>query len=136
MWELQTRAALSPAAGLAIMRENVPQVVFLDISMPGVTGFEVLAFLRREPALAEVPVIIVTSDDQPETKVRALQNGAQGLIVKPVMPERQGDQRPPVGEGHRGAIEMRVRQMGFDNECDTCLLNVFAGKKRAIVEPA
>jgi CheY-like chemotaxis protein len=87
MWELQTRAALSPAAGLAIMRENVPQVVFLDISMPGLTGFEVLAFLRREPALAEVPVIIVTSDDQPETKVRALQKGAQGLIVKPVMPE-------------------------------------------------
>ncbi|PJH75985.1 MAG: hypothetical protein CO064_03680, partial [Anaerolineae bacterium CG_4_9_14_0_8_um_filter_58_9] len=45
------------------------------------------AFLRREPALAQVPVIIVTSDDQPETKVRALNNGAQGLIVKPVMPE-------------------------------------------------
>jgi len=98
MWELQTRAALSPAAGLAIMRENVPQVVFLDISMPGVTGFEVLAFLRREPALAEVPVIIVTSDDQPETKVRALQNGAQGLIVKPVMPE---------------VLETTLRQLGI-----------------------
>ena len=87
MWKLQTRAVLSPTAGLAIMKESVPRVVFLDISMPGVTGFEVLAFLRREPALAQVPVIIVTSDDQPETKVRALNNGAQGLIVKPVMPE-------------------------------------------------
>jgi len=98
MWKLQTRAALSPAAGLAIMKESIPQVVFLDISMPGVTGFEVLAFLRREPALAQVPVIIVTSDDQPETKVRALNNGAQGLIVKPVMPE---------------VLETALRQLGI-----------------------
>jgi CheY-like chemotaxis protein len=98
MCKLQTRAALSPAAGLAIMKESVPQVVFLDISMPGVTGFEVLAFLRREPALAEVPVIIVTSDDQPETKARALNSGAQGLIVKPVVPE---------------ALEAILRQLGL-----------------------
>lgn len=55
--------------------------------MPGVIGVEVLACLHREPALVEVPVIIVTSDDQPETKVRALQSEAQGLIVKPVMPQ-------------------------------------------------
>jgi len=87
LWSIPARIALSPAAGLAIMKESVPQVVFLDISMPGVTGFEVLAFLRREPDLAQVPVIIVTSDDQPETKARALREGAQGLIVKPVMSE-------------------------------------------------
>ena len=40
--------------------------------MPGVDGFEVLAYLRREPRLAGLPVIIVTSDDQPETAQRAL----------------------------------------------------------------
>jgi len=45
-----------------------------------------------------VPVIIVTSDDQPETKVRALNNGAQGLIVKPVMPE---------------VLETALRQLGI-----------------------
>ena len=72
---------------LAIMKESVHRFVFFDISMPGVTGFEALACLRRKPALAEVPVIIATSDDQPETKVHALQSGAQGLIVKPVMPQ-------------------------------------------------
>jgi len=87
MWKPQTRAALSPAAGLAIKKESVPRLVLLDISMPGVTSFEGLAFPRREPALAEVPAIIVASHDQPETKERALQNGSQGLIVRQVVPE-------------------------------------------------
>jgi CheY-like chemotaxis protein len=78
------RLALTPAAGLTLMQERVPRVVFLDLSMPGVTGFEVLAYLRRDPALLNVPVVIVTSDDQPETKKRALASGAQALLVKPV----------------------------------------------------
>ena len=55
--------------------------------MPGVTDFDVLPFPRREPALAVVPVIILTSDDQPETKERALLKRAQGFIVRLVVPE-------------------------------------------------
>ena len=53
--------------------------------MPGADGFEVLAYLRREPHLAKVPVIIVTSDDQPQTSKRAMDGGANEVIIKPVM---------------------------------------------------
>lgn len=77
--------ALSPSAGIAILQENIPQMIFLDINMPGVSGFEVLAYLRREPRLMQVSVLIVTSDDQPETARRALSEGAQAVIIKPVM---------------------------------------------------
>jgi PleD family two-component response regulator len=85
LWSLDARIALNPAAGMSILEAEIPQVIFLDINMPGVDGFEVLGFLKREPRLAGVPVIIVTSDDQPETELKALKNGASAVIIKPVM---------------------------------------------------
>ncbi len=53
--------------------------------MPGADGFEVLAYPRREPRLAKVPVIIDTSDDQPQTSKCAMDEGANAVIIKPVM---------------------------------------------------
>jgi twitching motility two-component system response regulator PilH len=83
----QARAAYGSSAGLAILREEVPDMVFLDINMPGVSGFEVLKFISREPRLAKVPVIVATSDDQKETREQALSQGARGFLVKPVSVE-------------------------------------------------
>jgi two-component system chemotaxis response regulator CheY len=51
--------------------------------MPGIDGFEVMAYLRREPRLAKVPMVVVTSDDQPETLARARKAGALDVIIKP-----------------------------------------------------
>ncbi|MFH2102700.1 MAG: response regulator [Chloroflexota bacterium] len=85
--DFNARSVLSPSAAMVVLTENVPKVVCLDINMPGVDGFEVLAYLRREPRLANVPVFIITSDDQPETEIRALQGGASAVIIKPVMPD-------------------------------------------------
>jgi CheY-like chemotaxis protein len=70
---------------MKILSEVTPNIVFLDINMPGANGFEVLAYLRREPRLVGVPVIIVTSDDQPETTQRAIAGGASAVVLKPVM---------------------------------------------------
>jgi CheY-like chemotaxis protein len=87
IWKLPTRMALNPSSALAILKDKVPLVVFLDINMPGVDGFEVLGFLKREPRLINVPVIVVTSDDQPETSRRAFNDGASAFVIKPVMVE-------------------------------------------------
>lgn len=85
IWDISARPAYGPSAGMKILSEVTPNIVFLDINMPGANGFEVLASLRREPRLAGVPVIIVTSDDQPETTQRALAGGASAVVLKPVM---------------------------------------------------
>ena len=85
IWDIKARLALGPSAAMAILGELTPNVVFLDINMPGVNGFEVLAYLKREPRLSGVPVIVVTSDDQPETARRAEKDGATSLVLKPVM---------------------------------------------------
>jgi CheY-like chemotaxis protein len=85
IWDINARAALGPGAAMKILGEETPDIVFLDINMPGVDGFEVLSYLRREPRLTGVPVIVVTSDDQPETAQHATAGGANAVVLKPVM---------------------------------------------------
>jgi CheY-like chemotaxis protein len=80
---VRARAAYGPRAALLMLSEALPDIIFLDINMPGVDGFEVLAYLRREPRLAKIPVVVVTSDDQPETANKARRTGALLTIIKP-----------------------------------------------------
>ena len=82
------RPAYGAGPAMSILGNATPRVVLLDINMPGVDGFEILAYLRREPRLAAMPVIVVTSDDQPETKQRARIGGAHAVLIKPVTLER------------------------------------------------
>lgn len=77
------RLAYGASPAISALSSITPRVVLLDINMPGVDGTEILAFLRREPRLAGVPVIIITSDDQPETRQRVMQGGAAAIIIKP-----------------------------------------------------
>jgi DNA-binding NarL/FixJ family response regulator len=51
--------------------------------MPGVNGTEILAYLRREPRLISIPVFVITSDDQPETRRKVMKLGATAMIIKP-----------------------------------------------------
>lgn len=71
-------------AALLSIRDKPPDIIFMDISMPGFDGFEVIGFIQREPKLAKVPVVVVTLDDQPETRERAMQSGAVDVLIKPV----------------------------------------------------
>ncbi len=80
---MQVKVAYGPRAAMVELRNFTPQIVFLDINMPGVDGFEVLAYLRRMPHMGEVPVVVVTSDDQPETQMRAKEMGVLEMIYKP-----------------------------------------------------
>lgn len=83
-YNIHSEIAFGSLAAMTALKEITPSIVFLDINMPGVSGFDVLGFLKREPRLAKVPVIFVTSDDQPETSQRAMEAGADAYIIKPV----------------------------------------------------
>ena len=82
----QLQLLLSPSLA-RMLQKNTPDVIFLDVSMPGVDGFEVMAYFRRLPQFKDIPVIIVTSDDQPETAQKAVSTGVLSLIVKPISVE-------------------------------------------------
>ena len=80
----KARVAYGSGAGLAILRNGfIPSFVCLDVNMPGVDGTEVLAYLRREPLLIPVPVFMITSDDQPETRKKVIKLGATAMLIKP-----------------------------------------------------
>jgi CheY-like chemotaxis protein len=80
----KTRVAYGSGAAIKILASGItPKFICLDINMPGVNGIEILAYLRREPRLIPVPVFIITSDDQPETRRKVMRLGANVMITKP-----------------------------------------------------
>ena len=60
-----------------------PLLISLDINMPGGTGFEVLNWIRHQPGLDEVPVVVMSQSDQGKDANRAIQLGALSYLVKP-----------------------------------------------------
>ncbi len=68
---------------LELARAEPPDLVLLDVMMPGLDGFDVCAQLRNDPVLAEVPIILVTALDDRDSRLRGIENGADDFIVKP-----------------------------------------------------
>lgn len=64
----------------------IPGLVFLDLKMPLVDGFEVLTWIREQVALRELPVIILTGSDEEKDHQRAAALGAHDYLVKPPSP--------------------------------------------------
>ena len=80
----KARVAYGSGAGMAVLGSGfIPKFICLDINMPGADGTEVLAYLRREPRLIPVPVFMITSDDQPETRKKVMKLGATAMLLKP-----------------------------------------------------
>jgi DNA-binding response OmpR family regulator len=78
-----TQTADSVKALYHRLQRRVPDALFLDIGLPDGDGFEVLASLRRNPAYADLPIIMLTVRTEPEDIARGLSLGADGYITKP-----------------------------------------------------
>ena len=65
-----------------------PDLIILDIYLPDTLGWDILDSIRREPSLASIPVVILTSRTDISDKLYALQRGADAFISKPVDPAR------------------------------------------------
>ena len=83
----QVLPALSGVEGLELAANNKPDVVLLDMKMPGMDGFEVLRRLREEAATRDLPIIFLTADNDRENLVRAFAAGAIDYITKPFVAE-------------------------------------------------
>jgi twitching motility two-component system response regulator PilH len=70
--------------GVDVARKELPDVVLMDIVMPGLNGFQATRQLSREPSTSHIPVIIVTTKDQETDRVWGQRQGAKGYLTKPV----------------------------------------------------
>jgi diguanylate cyclase (GGDEF)-like protein len=68
---------------LKLANQSVPDLVLLDVNMPEMNGFEVCEAFKREPALAQVPIIFISSHENAELQAKALQLGVADFISKP-----------------------------------------------------
>ncbi|MEK7389675.1 MAG: response regulator [Elusimicrobiota bacterium] len=80
--------ALDGAQGLNLAQKRRPQLILLDMMMPGIDGVETLSRLKNNPATADIPVLMVTGSQTGKDVEKAFGYGATGYLVKPVESER------------------------------------------------
>ena len=105
----RVRTAPDGVEALRAIESEAPDLVVLDLMLPGISGLEVLRELRHRPELQSLPVILLTARGGEEDRIQGLQLGADDYIAKPFSPQelvlrvgavlRRVRATPPVGEG-------------------------------------
>ena len=81
-WRITT--APDGEAGLAAARSHLPDIIVLDVMMPRLNGYQVCRQLKADDATRAIPIVIVTSKDQPADEFWAREVGANAFVSKPV----------------------------------------------------
>ena len=80
----RTLTAADGAAARRLSRSEVPDLILLDVVMPGESGFETCAKLKSDPRTADIPIIFLSAQDDVKSKVRGLKVGGVDYVTKPV----------------------------------------------------
>ena len=72
------------APALTMMTEEKPDIVLLDIMMPEISGLDILRQMRQDPALANIPVVVVSAKSMPADIRNGMEAGASTYLTKPV----------------------------------------------------
>ena len=86
-WGHKTLAAQSGDEALQIAREELPDVILMDVVMPGMSGFQTARKLTRDLATRSIPVIFVSIKDDEADRIWGMRQGATAYITKPVNPD-------------------------------------------------
>lgn len=79
----ETFEALDAETGLSSMREQTPELIFLDIMLPGMNGFAALRAIRHDPLTRDIPVIMMSGNEQAMEQFFGLRIGADDFMKKP-----------------------------------------------------
>jgi CheY-like chemotaxis protein len=100
----EVHAAGDGLRGIELTERTSPQVVFVDVGLPGVDGYEVARRLRAAPAAKAAFLVALTGYGQPEDRRRALEAGFDAHVVKPIDPGRLSD---VIASAQRSRVEER-----------------------------
>jgi DNA-binding response OmpR family regulator len=97
-------------SGLLAIRASRPDIVLLDVMMPGIDGWEVLEALKGDPRTGDIPVVMLTARVQREDEIRGWTSGAADYVAKPFNPTVLIEVVRRILEGDEGDIEDRRRR--------------------------
>lgn len=96
----ETAFAFDAVSAIGVAREERPDLILLDMGLPGGDGVVVMERLKAFPALAHIPVVVVSARDPSSTEPRATEAGAEAYIQKPIDNEQLlAAVRGALGEG-------------------------------------
>jgi twitching motility two-component system response regulator PilH len=84
----RTAAAADGAEGIKLARDLSPDLIFMDIVMPGMNGYQATRTLANDPKTSAIPIIMVTTKGQETDRIWGLRQGAVDYMVKPVSPDQ------------------------------------------------
>ena len=126
----------------ALARELQPHVVLMDLRMPGVDGIEGITRIRRDPGLAEVRIVVLTTFESDSNVLDALRAGANGFIGKSVGPdelagvvEATAEGRPQLSDAATRALLAHVSSQNTGSQSiDEVRLSSLTERERGILE--
>lgn len=74
--------AIDAAAAYAVLNDRIPKIILLDLILPGVDGFEILAHIKADPKTKDIPVIVLSNLGQKEDIEKAMALGAKDFMIK------------------------------------------------------
>ena len=84
---MDTRVINDPCLALAILDTFVPDVILLDLHMPGLSGLELLSLFRAHTKTAFTPVVLISGDENQERRFETLTAGGDDYLLKPLRPK-------------------------------------------------
>src|SRR5215472_16247033 len=119
--------ALSGAEALEKVAQSPPDLILLDVMMPGMDGFEVCQRLKSDPKTTHIPIVMVTALSDTENRVRGLEAGADDFLTKPVN---------DIALFARARSLIRLKRMMEELRVRESICGQFGGNDNPIVEAA
>ncbi|MBT2142651.1 MULTISPECIES: response regulator [unclassified Rhodanobacter] len=83
----ETLSAEDGAAGVEVAKQEMPDLILMDVVMPNLNGFQATRTISKNAATAHIPIILVTTKDQETDKVWGMRQGAKAYVTKPIKEE-------------------------------------------------
>jgi CheY-like chemotaxis protein len=82
--DMHLLSALNGNLGIEMARESLPDVILMDINLPGISGFQALEILREDPVTAHIPVLAISANAMPGDIKKGLEAGFFRYLTKPI----------------------------------------------------
>ena len=128
----QPLCALSVEEAFGFLRNSLPQLILLDVSMPQMDGYEFCSLLKKSPVTRDIPVIFISALDTIQDKIKGLELGAADFITKPF----EAAEVMMRVENHLAARQMKLEQLNFNRRLHKMMteqMEKLNSEKKAIV---